>query len=174
MARRNLYPDFLQEMHRVSAAVRANVAVVYNIGATVGAIFFGHLSQQAGRRKSMIGALALSLCVIPLWAFGSNLAVLVIGAFLMQAGVSGAWGVIPAHLSELSADATRGLMPGLSYQLGILFASPTNSIEYALRSRLGYSWAIAVFEIVTIVALAVLLVFGAENHGRKFVRDRSP
>jgi SHS family lactate transporter-like MFS transporter len=167
----DLYPDFLQEIHRASAAVRANIAIVYNFGAVVGAIIFGHLSQVAGRRKSMIAALGLSLVVIPLWAFGGSLAVLVIASFFMQAGVQGAWGVIPVHLNELSADATRGLMPGLTYQLGILLASPTNSIQYALRDRIGYQWAIAGFEVVTILTLSILLLLGTERHGRSFVRE---
>ena len=132
---------------------------------------FGQLSQVAGRRKSMIAALGLSLVVIPFWAFGGSLAVLVTGSFLMQAGVQGAWGVIPVHLNELSADATRGLMPGLTYQLGFLLASPTNSMQYALRDRVGYQWAIAGFEIVTIVTLCILLLLGTERHSRSFVRD---
>lgn len=168
----DLYPDFLQSIHRVSAAVRANVAIIYNVGAIVGAIAFGHFSQVAGRRKSMVSALGLSLLVIPMWAFGAKLSVLIAGAFLMQAGVSGAWGVIPVHLNELSADAARGLMPGLAYQLGILFASSTNSLEYALQERVGYARAIASFEVVTIFTLAILLWFGSEAHGRNFVRDR--
>jgi len=167
----DLYPDFLKEIHRFSGAVVANTAIIYNIGAVVGAVIFGHLSQVAGRRKSMIAALGLCLVIIPLWAFGGTLAVLVIGAFLMQMGVQGAWGVIPVHLNEMSADATRGLMPGLTYQLGILFASPTNNIEYALRDRVGYQGAIAGFEAVTILTLVVLLLLGTERHGRSFVRE---
>ena len=167
----DLYPDFLQEVHGVSALLRANVAITYNIAAVVGAVIFGHFSQVAGRRKSMIAALGLSLIAIPMWAFGGGLAVLVIGACLMQAGVQGAWGVIPVHLNELAADAARGLMPGLAYQLGILFAAPTNSMQYALRIRVGYQWAIAGFEIVTIVTLAVLLLLGSERHGRSFMRS---
>jgi len=167
----DLYPDFLKEVHRLPAAVVANIAIFYNIGAVIGAIIFGHLSQVAGRRKSMIAALGLCLVIIPLWAFGGSLAVLVIAPFLMQMGVQGAWGVIPVHLNEMSADATRGLMPGLTYQLGILFAAPTNTIEYALRDRVGYQWAIAGFEVVTILTLAVLLLLGTERHGRSFVRD---
>jgi MFS transporter, SHS family, lactate transporter len=167
----DLYPDFLQEIHHVSAAARANIAIFYNIGAVLGAIVFGHLSQVAGRRKGMIAALALSLALIPFWAFAGSLFVLVIAAFLMQAGVQGTWGVIPVHLNELSADTTRGLMPGLTYQLGILIASPTNTIEYALRDKVGYQWALASFEIVTILTLTTLLLLGTERHGRSFVRE---
>jgi SHS family lactate transporter-like MFS transporter len=166
----DLYPDFLQEVHKISAASRANILMITNVGAIVGAILFGFLSQAAGRRKGMLAALALSLLMIPLWAFSGSLAILVASAFVMQMGVQGAWGVIPVHLNELSADAARGLMPGLAYQLGILLASPTNSVQFALHHRFGYQWALAGFEVVTIVALAVLLLRGTEAHGREFVR----
>jgi SHS family lactate transporter-like MFS transporter len=166
----DLYPDFLHEVHHVSQAARANMAMIFNVGAVLGAILFGHFSEVAGRRKSMLAALALCLCIIPLWAFGTHLWLLAAAAFVMQMGVQGAWGVIPVHLNELSADAARGLMPGLAYQMGILFAAPTNSIQYALRDRVGYQWAIAGFEIVTILALAVLLLAGTEARGRSFLR----
>ena len=170
----DLYPDFLKEVHKVSAAAVANVAMIYNVGAVLGAIIFGHLSQVAGRRKGMVAALGLSLLMIPLWAFGGSIFVIVAAAFLMQAGVQGAWGVIPVHLNELSADAARGLMPGLAYQLGILLASPTNSIQFALSHRFGYQWALAGFEIVTILTLVLLLWLGIEAHSRSFVRTAEP
>ncbi|HUL14602.1 MAG TPA: MFS transporter [Terriglobales bacterium] len=170
----DLYPDFLKEIHHLSPSRTADMAILYNIGAILGAILFGFLSQSAGRRKGMIAALALSLATIPFWAFGSSLSVLIVAAFVMQMGVQGAWGVIPVHLNELAADAARGLMPGLAYQLGILFASPTNTIEYALRDLVGYQWAIAGFELLTIVTLIVLLVFGSEHHGKSFRSAESP
>ena len=89
----------------------------------------------------------------------------------MQAGVQGAWGIIPAHLNELSPDAVRGLMPGLAYQLGILIAAPTNNIEYALRDRFGYAWALAGFEIVNILLLATVVGLGTEQKGKSFVKQ---
>jgi len=82
--------------------------------------------------------------------------------------------VIPVHLNELSADAARGLMPGLAYQLGILLASPTNTIEFALSHRFGYQRAIAGFEVVTILTLALLLLIGSEAHSKSFVRKEQP
>jgi MFS transporter, SHS family, lactate transporter len=84
-------------------------------------------------------------------------------------GVQGAWGIIPAHLNELSPHAVRGLMPGLAYQLGILFAAPTNWIEFTLRDRWGYSWALAIFETANIILLATVLAKGREDKGRDFV-----
>jgi SHS family lactate transporter-like MFS transporter len=165
----DLYPDFLKEIHRVAPVSIANIAIVYNIGAIVGAMVFGALSQRIGRRKGMIAALGLCFLVIPIWAFAASIAVVITAAVLMQMGVQGAWGVIPVHLNELAADAARSLMPGFAYQLGILFAAPTNSVQYALRERFGYGWALAGFEIVTILLLTVLLWRGAEEHGRQFV-----
>jgi len=167
----DLYPDFLKIAHGIPAGTVALVAILYNVGAVMGAIGFGHASERIGRRYSMVAALGLSLAVIPFWAFGGSLAVLATAAFFMQMGVQGAWGIIPAHLNELSPDSTRGLVPGLAYQLGILFASPVNSIEYALRDLVGYGWALASFETATILILATLLFFGAEQKGRSFVEE---
>jgi SHS family lactate transporter-like MFS transporter len=116
----------------------------------------------------MIAALVLALAVIPLWAFGSSLLALAAGAFVMQVGVQGAWGIIPAHLNELSPDAIRGLVPGSAYQLGILIASPTNTVEYALRDKFGYSWALASFEIAVIILLGIAIALGNEKHGKSF------
>jgi SHS family lactate transporter-like MFS transporter len=165
----DLYPDFLKSEIRIPANYVSYLAILYNVGAIVGAIVFGIFSQKFGRRSAIVAALALSLCAIAPWAFGTSLLVLAAGAFVMQAGVQGAWGVVPAHLNELSPDAVRGLIPGLAYQLGILIASPTNSIEYALREHLGYRWALASFEIATMILLAAVVIMGRENHGKDFV-----
>ncbi len=170
----DLYPDFLKEIHKVAPSRVANIAMIYNVGAVIGAVIFGLLSQSLGRRKGMMAALGLCLLVMPFWAFGWNVPVLIVATVFMQMGVQGAWGVIPVHLNELSADAARGLMPGMAYQLGILFAAPTNTIEYALREHFGYQWALAGFEVVTIVALVLLLWRGAEEHSRSFVRAAPP
>jgi MFS transporter, SHS family, lactate transporter len=166
----DLYPDFLKEVHKLSQSQVANIAILYNCGAIVGAILFGAFSQKMGRRVGMLSALGLCLLIIPMWAFGSGMLAVMVAPVVLQMGVQGAWGVIPVHLNELAADAARGLMPGLTYQLGILLASPTNSIQYALRERYGYSWALAIFETITIISLALLLWWGAEAHGKSFFR----
>ena len=165
----DLYPDFLKSVHHIAPANVSYIAILYNVGAILGAIIFGQFSEFAGRRRAMVAALALSLVVIPFWAFGWTPIVLAIGAFLMQMGVQGAWGIIPAHLTEVSPDSARGLIPGLAYQLGILFASPTNNIEYALRNHFGYQWALAGFEGANIVLLTIVILLGREQKGKQFV-----
>jgi SHS family lactate transporter-like MFS transporter len=131
-------------------------------------LFFGHLSEVLGRRKSMLLAMGVCLVSIHAWAFGTSIMVLLVGSCLMQAGGQGAFGVIPAHLNELSPDAVRSLFPGFVYQLGALGASPAVSLEFLLRNRLGYGWALTVFESCTIAALILLLAFGPEKRGRSF------
>ena len=168
----DLYPDFLRTTRGASAHTISYIAILYNIGAVLGTLIFGHFSEKVGRRRSMICALIVSLVAIPGWAFAGPIVIITIAAFTLQAGVQGAWGVIPAHLNELSPDQTRGLLPGLAYQLGILIAAPINSIEYALRGRVGYSWALAGFETVNIAVLIVVLALGKERKGRGFVSER--
>ena len=170
----DLYPDFLRSTRGASAHTISYIAILYNIGAVLGTLVFGHFSEKVGRRRSMICALLLSLAAIPAWAFAGPILTITIAAFILQAGVQGAWGVIPAHLNELSPDQTRGLLPGLAYQLGILIAAPINSIEYGLRARVGYSWALAGFETVNIALLIVVLALGKERKGRGFVSERIP
>ncbi len=169
----DLYPDFLKTSRGFSSSTVSRIAMIYNIGAILGGIAFGRMSETWGRRRGMIAALLVSLAVIPLWAFGSSLLALAGGAFLMQVGVQGAWGIIPAHLNELSPDAIRGLVPGFAYQIGILLAAPTNTIEYILRNKLGYSWALAAFEIGVIAVLTAAIAFGIEHRGKVFV-SRAP
>src|SRR5207248_2487708 len=98
----DLYPDFLKSELSVPVAKVAYLAILYNIGAVLGAIVFGELSENFGRRYSIVSALSLSLAVLPLWAFGDTLLKVALGSFLMQVGVQGAWGIIPAHLNEVA------------------------------------------------------------------------
>jgi len=165
----DLYPDFLRTAHHIKASTVSDLAVLYNIGAIIGAILFGHLSERFGRRRSMLSALGLAFIVIPFWAFGGSIGVLATGAFLMQMGVQGAWGIIPAHLNELSPDSVRGLLPGLSYHLGILIAAPTNNLEYALRDHVGYGWAMAGFEMAVILIGGIVIALGRERKGKDFL-----
>jgi SHS family lactate transporter-like MFS transporter len=167
----DLYPDFLKSEHGVAPATVSGIAILYNVGAILGAILFGQLSERFGRRRSILAALVVVLAAIPFWAFGGSLAVLAAGAFVLQMGVQGAWGVIPAHLNELSPDAVRGLVPGVAYQLGVLVASPVNSLQYALRDHVGYAWALAGFELAVVAALALVVSLGGERRGRSFVGE---
>jgi MFS transporter, SHS family, lactate transporter len=168
----DLYPHFLQSVHGFSTSTVANIAIFYNVGALAGAMIFGRLSERIGRRRSLVCAVVLALCVIPAWVFGSSLTVLALGAFLLQVGVQGAWGIIPAHLNELAPAAVRGLLPGLAYQLGNFVASPVNTVEDLLHKRFGYARALAGFEIVNIILLILVVSLGPESKGKQFLAER--
>jgi MFS transporter, SHS family, lactate transporter len=164
----DLYPDFLKTVHRFSNAVVSNLAILYNIGAIAGALVIGHYSDRLGRRYAVILALTISALSIPLWAFGSTMVMLALGSFLMQFGVQGAFGVIPAHLNELSPSSVRSLFPGVVYQLGVLIGAPAVVVEFALRRHFGYQWALTIFEMCVIFSLFLIFGFGPERKGHDF------
>lgn len=170
----DLYPDFLKGLPFVAHArvlgmqAAYGIPVLYNIAAIIGTICFGSLSEKIGRRKAVMASLTLCLLAIPAWAFGGTLLAIVLGSCLMQTGVQGTFGVIPAHLNELAPPAIRGLFPGFVYQLGVLVSASTPTVEGMLQQRFGYSWALTSFEGVVILSLLVIFWFGPENRGCDF------
>jgi MFS transporter, SHS family, lactate transporter len=166
----DLYPTFLQVQHQFDPHQVGLIAVIYNIGAIVGGLSFGALSEHFGRRRIIIIAALLSLAVLPLWAFSTTAIWLAIGAFLMQVMVQGAWGIIPAHLNELSPDDARGTFPGFVYQLGNLIASVNATLQASVAAHYGGNYAIALALVAGIVAvvIVVLTALGSEAKGVAF------
>ena len=168
----DLYPTFLQVQHGLSPHTVGVIAAVYNVGAIVGGIVCGTLSERIGRRRMIVIAALLSLPILPLWAFSAEPVLLALGAFLMQVAVQGAWGVIPAHLNELSPNEARGTFPGFVYQLGNLLASANATIQADLAVHFGgnYGLALAIVAGSVAVIIAVLTSFGVEAKGVAFGR----
>jgi MFS transporter, SHS family, lactate transporter len=164
----DLYPDFLKSSHGFARSTVSRIAILYNICAIAASTFFGQLSESLGRRRTMLCALGLSAIALYPWAFGVAPVTLMMGACLMQTGVQGTFGIIPAHLNELAPNAVRSLFPGFVYQLGVLLASPAVSLQYTLQKRLGYPWALTLFEGVVIGSLILIFSLGPERKGRDF------
>jgi SHS family lactate transporter-like MFS transporter len=131
----DLYPTFLKHDKHLDVQVTSVVAIVGTVGAFVGGIFFGALSEKFGRRRTIVLASLLAVPVIPLWAWSHTAAMLAVGGFLMQFMVQGAWGVIPVHLNELSPGPVRAVLPGLAYQLGNLMASWNGPFQAGVAQR---------------------------------------
>lgn len=163
----DLYPTFLQKDHGFSARLTGAIAIIYNVGAIAGGMIFGALSERIGRKKAIIAAALLSLPIIPLYALSHSVAALATGAFLMQFMVQGAWGVVPAWLSELSPGPVRATFPGLAYQLGNLISSQNNEIQSiaAEHFRMGYGPILAATVAIVAVYLAIVAAFGRESRG---------
>src|SRR6201984_1086123 len=164
----DLYPTFLQKNHGFSPATVSKVAIIYNIGALLGGIIFGAWSEHVGRRKAIVIAALLTIPLIPLWAFSHTAPLLALGGFAMQFMVQGAWGVIPAHLNELSPPAVRATFPGFAYQLGNLLSSRNSVIQAKVAEQhYGGNFAPVLAWTVLIVAIlvAIVTVSGREAKG---------
>ena len=163
----DLYPTFLREQHHFDPHTVSLITIVLNIGAIVGGLFFGSVSEKIGRRRAIFIAALIALPVLPLWAFSSGPVLLALGAFLMQISVQGAWGVIPVHLNEISPDEVRATFPGLVYQLGNLFASVNATLQASLAESRGgdYASAMAIVAGTVAVVIAVLILFSRERRG---------
>jgi SHS family lactate transporter-like MFS transporter len=166
----DLYPTFLEVQHQLSPHAVGTIAVIYNIGAIVGGITCGFLSERIGRRRMIVIAALLSLPVLPLWAFSASAIGLAVGAFLMQVMVQGAWGVIPVHLNELSPNGARATFPGFVYQLGNLLASANATIQAELAAKFGGNYGLALALVAGVVAVVIALStgFGVEAKGVSF------
>jgi SHS family lactate transporter-like MFS transporter len=162
----DMYPTFLEKDRGLDTRTVATIAVIYNVGALLGGLTFGTLSDRIGRRRAMAIAVICAGLVIPLWIYPSTLVVLTIGAFLMQFMVQGAWGVIPAHLTELSPPEVRGLFSGLAYQIGVLLASGAAVSQALLAERYGYAATLACIAAIVMLSATVVILLGRERMGR--------
>jgi SHS family lactate transporter-like MFS transporter len=164
----DMYPTFLERQWHFTPGQRSVMTGISMIGAILGGLTLGLLSDRIGRRRAMIWSLLGGILMVPLWAYAPSTALLVLGAFLIQFMVQGAWGVIPAHLSELSPDAVRGFMPGFAYQCGVLVASSVVYIEPVLAKRIGYAQAMSLTAATVFALAAIVTAVGKERKGTVF------
>jgi MFS transporter, SHS family, lactate transporter len=162
----DVYPTFLAVQARLSPETIGIIGVLYGFGSIAGGIVFGTLSERWGRRRAIITAALLSIPVIPLYAYGHSAFTLGVGAVLMQFMVQGAWGVVPAYLTELSPAPVRATAPGFAYQLGGLVTSWNGKGQALAAERWGnYPAVLAITVVVVALSLAGLAMFGREAKG---------
>lgn len=164
----DLYATFVKHDYKLSVPTASAVSMVGSVGALLGGIFCGTLSERFGRRRTIIIAALMAIPMIPLWAWSHTAVMLAAGGFLMQFMVQGAWGIIPVHLNELSPGPVRAIFPGLAYQLGNLLSSRNSVFQAEIASKFyGGRLAPAMAWTVLIVAVivAVVTALGKEAKG---------
>jgi SHS family lactate transporter-like MFS transporter len=164
----DMYPTFLQRQWHFSPMRRSAITAFSGVGAIIGGIVVGHLSDRWGRRRAIITAFIVGIVMIPLWAFAPNQGLLVLGAFLMQFMVQGAWGVIPAHLAELSPDSVRAFLPGFAYQSAGVLASSVVYIEAVYAQKTSYATAMALTAVSVFALASMMAAVGRERRGHTF------
>jgi SHS family lactate transporter-like MFS transporter len=161
----DMYPTFLQRQWGFDVKTRTLVTALSMVGALIGGVVVGLYSDRVGRRRAIVVSLIGAVLVVPLWAFAPSVPLLIMGAFLIQFFVQGSWGVIPAHITELSPDSVRGFVPGFAYQCGIVLAGAITYIEALLAERMSYSWAMALSAVFAFSLAALLAATGHERKG---------
>jgi SHS family lactate transporter-like MFS transporter len=166
----DLYPLFLQVEKGYGTDLAGKLSTIGPLGAIIGGLFFGALSERIGRKRAIIIATLLSLPILKLWAFSDTPVLLGLGAFWLQVMVQGAWGVVPVHLNELSPDAVRATMPGLTYQIGNFISAgvPWVLTAMAEANHHQYGLTMAVFIACVALALAIVTALGPEAKGQHF------
>jgi SHS family lactate transporter-like MFS transporter len=167
----DMFPTLLEKEWHFGPHGKAAVNAVSMLGAIAGGVIVGLLSDRIGRRRAMVGSFVCAILVIPLWAYAPNITLLVLGAFLMQFMVQGAWGVIPAHITELSPDSVRGFLPGFAYQCGVLLAGSIAWIQSLLNRHTTYANAMALTALTVFTAAAIVIGVGRERRGITFGED---
>lgn len=158
----DLYPTFLEKDWNIAGKEKAALTAVSMIGAILGGLSIGWISDRVGRKRAMIGAFIGAIVMIPLWAFAPNVPLLVLGAALMQFCVQGAWGVVPAHVAELSPASVRGSLPGLGNQIGVLLSASVPIVEAVLAKHTAYARAMSM-SAATVFVLAMVLTFAGRE-----------
>lgn len=164
----DFYPTFLQLQRGYKPETTALITIISMIGAIAGGLLVGWYSDKHGRRKAIFGSIVLALILIPAWIAAPNFGVILAGAFLMQFMVQGAWGVIPAHINELSPDTLRGFFPGFAYQVGVVFAASSARLEALMARNMSYGHAMGIFAAIVLVLGGMVVVAGPEAHAIKF------
>jgi MFS transporter, SHS family, lactate transporter len=164
----DMYPTFLKRARHFGSKEASLIPGISMVGACIGAVFFGTISDRWGRRRVMMIALLCGMFVIPLWAYAPTEGLLILGAFALQFMAQGAWGVIPAHLSELSPDAVRGFLPGFAYQCGVLLASPIDHMEALFAQHMSYATAMASTAVVSFALALLMIAVGGERRAAPF------
>jgi len=166
----DMYPTFLQRHWGFTVQQRGDITIISMVGALVGGVAFGLYSDRLGRRRAIGLALIAAVAAIPLWAFAPSVPLLVVGAFVMQFFVQGAWGVIPAHINELSPDSVRGFLPGFAYQCGVALAGAIGWLEARFAEHLDYAWAMALTAATVFILGTIVAQLGPERRGVAFGR----
>ncbi len=164
----DLYPTFLQQQKHYNPHETAIITMVSMVGAILGGLFFGYLSDRYGRKKMMATAVILALGLIPLWLQAGGSILIALGAFGMQFMVQGAWGIIPAHINELSPGPLRGFFPGFAYQIGVLIASGIAYVEAVLAQYVNYATSMEILAGSVLILGAVVILAGPEAKGIQF------
>ncbi|ORY24476.1 MFS general substrate transporter [Naematelia encephala] len=177
----DLFPTYIQKDKGLSQHDASLITIIGNCGAIAGCAIGGYLSQYLGRRLTIIVMCLFCGAMLPLWLLPDSFAGLSAGAFFVQAGVQGAYGVVPVYLAEISPVAFRAMWPGVAYQIGNMVSSASAQIESTAGEHLkdpisglpAYGRVSAILIATAAGVLIICCFIGIESHGAPFEQGRA-
>lgn len=183
----DLYPTYLQTSKNFTPHDATIATIIGNCGAITGGVIAGMVSQHIGRRLTIVIFVCLVAAFIPLWILPTSFGALSAGAFCLQIGVQGAWGVIPIQLAEMSPPAFRATFPGVAYQIGNMISAASAQIEATGGDNLkttiikngeptvvpDYAKVQGIFIGCVAAFVIFITIIGPENHGSHFEKSRA-
>ncbi|GAA6064042.1 hypothetical protein JCM10212_001468 [Sporobolomyces blumeae] len=176
----DVYPSLIKESKGLSAHQATLATIIGNCGAIAGGVVAGFVSQYLGRRLTIIVCCLWTIAFIPLWYLPNSFGPLAVGAFCVQVGVQGAWGVVPIYLMEISPVAFRSVFPGVAYQLGNMVSSASAQIETTAganiktaEGRPDYGKVGAILIGVVAAWIIGCCLIGREYHGSHFEKGKA-
>ncbi len=137
-----------------------NAGAIYVLGACLGALVFGQLTDRFGRKKLFMATLLLYLLATVATAFSSSVAFFFICRFFTGAGIGGEYAAINSAIDELIPARVRGrvdLIINGSYWLGAAFGALGAYVLLMDIFPVDVGWRIA-FGLGAVLGIGILLV----------------
>ncbi|MEJ3734999.1 Major myo-inositol transporter IolT [Bacillus velezensis] len=144
----------------LTALTEGMVASSLLLGAAIGAVFGGRLSDYNGRRKNILILAVLFFAATLGCTLAPSVSVMIISRFLLGLAVGGASVTVPAYLAEMSPAESRGRMVTqneLMIVTGQLLAFTCNAIIGNVLGDISHAWR---YMLVIAALPAVFLFFG--------------
>ena len=137
-----------------------NAGAIYVLGACLGALVFGQLTDRFGRKKLFMATLALYLVATVATAFSSSALFFFVCRFFTGAGIGGEYAAINSAIDELIPARVRGrvdLIINGSYWLGAAFGAVGAYVLLLDVFPVNVGWRLA-FGLGAILGVGILLV----------------
>lgn len=131
---------FLQQYFGLDAYWEGFTTGSLALGAIVGCVFAGYLSDKLGRKKGLLFAAAIFAFSSLAMAFSPNRDIFIVSRFVAGSGVGMASLLSPVYIAEIAPAPIRGRMVAINQLTIVTGILVTNLVNYLLRDQGDAPW----------------------------------